>query len=400
MSATATQRGSIEEESDMLPQDPPPWIVRSSAQLLIAMFAAALLVSVVVRLPETVHCPFVLVPHEGGDAVQSPRQAVVHKVSVSEGQTVAAGAELFVLRSDEIRGLDTQLRTLTEDLHTHEEGLTRSDAAYISQLEIKTAEIAQAETEVKFREKHAASSRELVNRMEKLLKRGGISDVEVLHLRLDAAASEKDFSVAQRTLQQVTLERQKVETEHARLRSEEVSEIEKTKMKLNALKADTENTRENLLTIRAPYPAIVVSLRQRNAGTVVQAGQELCQLSALDAKPEAYLTLNEGGLPKLSTGQKARLFFEAFPYQRYGAVDSKIDWISPTTVTSPITLANPEGGHFVASASLEQNVGPARRRPLPLRVGMRGEARIVVGRRTLIEYAFEPVRQLRESMRD
>jgi hypothetical protein len=29
---------------------------------------------------------------------------------------------------------------------------------------------------------------------------------------------------------------------------------------------------------------------------------------------------------------------------------------------------------------------------------MKGEARIVVGRRRLIEYAFEPIRQLRENM--
>jgi hypothetical protein len=53
----------------------------------------------------------------------------------------------------------------------------------------------------------------------------------------------------------------------------------------------------------------------------------------------------------------------------------------------------------VALASLDDAALPVRRRPLLLRVGMKGEARIVVGRRTLIEYAFEPVRQLRESMR-
>jgi hypothetical protein len=36
---------------------------------------------------------------------------------------------------------------------------------------------------------------------------------------------------------------------------------------------------------------------------------------------------------------------------------------------------------------------------LPLRVGMKGEAHIIVGGRTMIEYAFEPIRQLRESIR-
>jgi hypothetical protein len=44
----------------MLPQDPPPWFVRSTAWLLIAMFAVALLAAVLVKLPETVTCPFIL----------------------------------------------------------------------------------------------------------------------------------------------------------------------------------------------------------------------------------------------------------------------------------------------------------------------------------------------------
>jgi len=30
---------------------------------------------------------------------------------------------------------------------------------------------------------------------------------------------------------------------------------------------------------------------------------------------------------------------------------------------------------------------------------MRGDARIIVGGRTLIEYAFEPIRQLRENIK-
>lgn len=390
----ATQRGSFVGESEMLPQDPPPWVVRASAQLLIILFAVGLLAAIVVRLPETVHCPFVLVPEKGADPIQSPRLAVVSKVSVSEGQKVAEGAELFVLRSEEIRGFDTLLRTTAEDLHAHEESLTNSDAAYLSQLEIKAAEIQQAESEVKFREKHAISSRDLVTRMEKLLQRGGISDVEVIRLRLDSAASEKDFSVAQRTLQQVTAEKQKVEADHARERGAEVSEIEKMKMRISALKVDLENTQQNLLTVRAPYAAMVVSLAQRNSGSVVQSGQELCQLAGLEGKPQARLSLNESSLPKLAVGQRARFFFEAYPYQRYGTVDAKVDWISPSAVSSA------DGPHFVALASVDENARLGRRKPLPLRVGMRGEARVVVGRRTLIEYAFEPIRQLKENMRE
>src|SRR2546429_8800234 len=176
MSSQLTPRGSIDLESEMLPQDPPPWMIRSLAWLLMAAFLFALLLTIVMRLPETVRCPFVLVPATGADPIQSPRQAVINRVAVSEGQTVKGGEELFVLRSDEVRGWDMQFRTLTEDLRSKEESLTRSEIAYAAQLESKKAEIEQAESEVKFRENHARTSRELVKPTEKVAKLVGESE--------------------------------------------------------------------------------------------------------------------------------------------------------------------------------------------------------------------------------
>jgi multidrug resistance efflux pump len=394
MSSQLTQRGSIDVESEMSPQEPPPWIIRSAAWVLMGAFLFALLAAIVVRLPETVLCPFVLVPATGADPIQAPQQAIISRVAVSEGRTVKGGEELFVLRSAEIRGWDTQLRTLSEDLHSKEESLIRFETAYVSQLEIKKAEIEQAKSEVTFRENHAKTSRDLVTRMEKLAQKGGISEVDLVKLKLDLAGSEKDFSVAQRTVQQVNLDRERMETERQRQRGEQQAEIEKLKMRIGALKADMENTQQNLLTVRSPYDGVIISMDQRTVGSVVQQGQVLCQLSPKDAKPRARMTLNEAGFPKLAVSQRVRYFFEAFPYQRYGAVTGKLDWISPSAVTAS------DGSHFIASASLDRtSISPRPGQVLPLRVGMKGEAHIIVGGRTLIEYAFEPIRQLRESMR-
>lgn len=393
MPAELLQRGAANSDSEMLPQDPPPWFVRSMAWLLIAMFGIALLAAIVIKLPETVTCPFVLVPAGGADPIQSPRLAVLSQVSVGVGQSVKAGDPLYVLRSDEIRGWGMEQQTLGQDLQTHQQGLVKADISYKSALEIKSAEIAQAESEVTFREKHAASSRELLNRLEKLTKSGGISAVEVLQHRLDAAESEKDLSVAQRTLEQVKLERQQMEAEYARTRAENVAEIEKLKMRLAALHGDLADSKQNLLVIRAPYSGVVISQAQQNAGSVVQNGQELCQLARTDAKPRAQLTFGEASVPKLAQGERVRLFFEAFPYQRYGTVDAKLDWVSPSAVSTA------QGQHFAGLASIDETE-LTKKNHLALRVGMGGEARIVVGRRTMIEYAFEPIRQLRENMRN
>ena len=394
MGSQLTQRGSLDAESEMSPQEPPPWIVRTTAWILVGAFLFALLIAIVMRLPETVHCRFILIPATGADPIQSPRQAIISRVAVEEGQPVKAGEDLFVLRSDEIRGWDTQFRMLTEDLHTKEEGLIQYETAYAAQLEIKKAEIEQAKSEVKFRQNHAATSRDLVTRMEKLAKQGGESEIDLVKLKLDLAGSEKDLSVAQRTLQQVNLDRQRMETEHVRQLGEQRAEIEKLKMRLGALKTDLENTQQNLLTLRSPYEGVIISMDQRTVGSFVQQGQVLCQLARKESKPRARMTLNEAGLPKLAIAQRVRYFFEAFPYQRYGAVTGKLDWISPSAVTSA------EGSHFVALGSLDRyEISPRAGQVLPLRVGMRGDAHIIVGGRTLIEYAFEPIRQLRESMK-
>jgi len=367
MISRSTSRGSIDIASEMLPQDPPPWIIRSAAWVLLGAFLFGLLIAIVMRLPETVRCPFVLVPDTGADPIQSQHQGTITRVSVGEGQVVKKGAELFVLRSE---------------------------TAYKAELNIKLEEIEQAKSEVKFRENHTKTSRDLVVRMVKLASEGGISEVDLIKLRLDLAGSEKDLSVAQRTLRQNNLDRERMGTEHARLRGEEEAEIEKLKLRIAALKADLENAQQNLLTVRSPYDGIIISVDQRSVGSVVLQGQVLCQLAPKDAKLRARLVLNEAGLPKLAVAQKVRYFFEAFPYQRYGAVSGKLDWISPSTITSS------DGPRFVALASLDRTTIPGgSAKFLPLRVGMKGEAHIIVGGRTMIEYAFEPVRQLRESMR-
>ncbi len=394
MNHPTIQRGSIELESEMLPQDPPPWIIRRVAWVLLGAFLTALFIAIVMKLPETVRCPFILVPESGADPVQAAHQGVITRVSVNEGEAVKKDDELFVLRSDEIRTLDTELKTLSEDLRTKEEGLERNETAYKAQLNIKLGEIEQAKSEVKFRESHTKTSRDLVERMEKLASEGGISQVDLIKTKLDLAGSEKDLSVAQRTLQQTGLERERMETDHVRVRGELEADIEKLKVRTAALKSDLENAQQNLLTVRSPYDGVVISLDQRTVGGVVQQGQVLCQLAQQNAKLRARLVLKESGFPKLAVAQRVRYFFDAFPYQRYGALNGKLDWISPSAVNSS------DGPRFVALASLEKtDIAGAGGQSLPLRVGMKGEAHVIVGERTMIEYAFEPVRQLRENLK-
>jgi multidrug resistance efflux pump len=273
----------------MLPAEPPPLVMLGVAWLLIGMFVVALAAAIIVKVPETVRCPFVLAPKEGADPIQAPYQGVVSEVRVAEAQEVAAGAELFVLRSDEVRAKHTQLQTLTADLRTREDTIVKLEAAHRAQKTIKNEEIAQLERELEFRHTHTAASRDLVTRLDRLARTGGVSHLELTRAQLDLAESEKDLNVAGRSLEALKVERVQIETDRARRRTEELADVQKLRLQIDALKRDLEGTRNDLLSIRAPYRAFVISLAQRNAGSVVQEGAELCQLARIEAAPYARL---------------------------------------------------------------------------------------------------------------
>ena len=74
--------------------------------------------------------------------------------------------------------------------------------------------------------------------------------------------------------------------------------------------------------------------------------------------------------------------------------ESKQDFDELTNFTTT------EGSRFVALGSLDSyEISSRAGQALPLRVGMKGDAHVIVGSRTLIEYAFEPIRRLRESIK-
>ena len=297
------------------------------------------------------------------------------------------------MRSEEISSAHTQLQTLTEDLRAKAAGMIKVEEAYRSQLQVKTSEIAQIGREVTYRETHASTSRDLVVRLQKLVDHGGASQVELIKTQLDLAASEKDLNIARKSLDQASFERERMQTERTRQLAGDEAEIHNLTVRIEALKARLKNVAGDLLSIRAPYDAVVISLTQRNTGDVVQAGQELCQLARVNAAPVARLLIRQRGLSGLAVNQPVRFSFDAFPYQRYGMIPGELTWISPAAV------ATNEERYFVGRASLDQSFIRAGKNRRQLRVGMQGEARAIVGHFTLIEYAFEPVRQLRENTR-
>jgi hypothetical protein len=115
-------------------------------------------------------------------------------------------------------------------------------------------------------------------------------------------------------------------------------------------------------------------------------------LVSQDGKVVAQLSVPEEALAEIRPGLPVKLLFKAFPYQRYGARNGTVQAVNPTVITAP------EGQILHATTQLAEQSIAAGGISHPLRPGLSGEARVILGSRTLIEYVFDPIRRLKESL--
>ncbi len=387
----SSPRGSepLDQPSGLLPVDPPARGAQWAGWLLLALGVAAAVFATTFKLPDTVIAPFVLIPADGEDPIQAPLSGEIAAILVSEGQAVKAGEPLFRLRSDEIRNAHARIQQINEDNRALEERIRRLEEGHTAELAIKDAETVQGERELGFRDKHLATARDIVRRSEQLARLGSVAPVELLTRQLEEAESEKNRAITEKFLQQLAFQRQDLISARLRRRSDEQAEAAKARVQLDALQQQLQDSEGDLRTVRSPYDAVVIRLAQRSPGSMVAGGAELGHLARSDARPRVRLMLPNAGMPRIAAGQQARLFLDAYPYQRYGTLLAQIAWVSPAP-----SGVGPDR-RFNALADLPP---PAEVR-LQLRVGMGGEARVLIGRQTLLERAREPLRGLRERVR-
>jgi hypothetical protein len=134
MSSQLTQRDSPDTESELALQEPPPWVIRWTAWLLFAAFLFTLLIAIVMRLPETVDCRFVLIPATGADPIQSPRQAIIispSAVTTTEGSRFVALGSLDSYEISSRIGQALSLRVgMKGDAHINVGGRTLIEYAF------------------------------------------------------------------------------------------------------------------------------------------------------------------------------------------------------------------------------------------------------------------------------
>jgi membrane fusion protein len=398
----------MDEETSFLDTRAPHWAANGLAYLIVIAVLLALVALIAVHVPETVTSPFVLVPTRGTDPVRASRSGIVARVRVTEGQAARKGEPLFVIqsspigdRASELSALETQLKGAQESLanaRREHESRRQAEGEEARRLKEKIASLGQS---IKLKQEQLALAKELAGRYEEGYRKGLTSQVDVIRPKMDATrmALELEEAAKDRKEAEASLEKLRHESEAGSAKQRELERslrevMDKSRIRIAALRKELVHTQSNELSVPAPCPGIVLRLHVKAAEAFVNEGDLLGELACAGDRLQAELTVPQSGAARIRPGQGVKLLYDAFPYQRYGVRYGTVRWISPAT----ISLQN--GAGFHGFADVEDEAILIDGQPRPLRAGMRGTAKIVVGRRSLITYAFEPLRQLKESFSD
>ena len=385
-----------------LTHEPPHWVARGLSYLLILMFVGLLVAAVKIKVPETISAPFVLAPRRGTDPVRAPRRGIIQQVAFAEGQTVTQGAKLFVIRSEQTGDQSADLRTLEMQLRGAHESLRLASDRFHSQQQAATEERARLQGQLEHLERMAelkngelTLASEVAESYAQLRKEGlaGATISKEKHNETTRLAAQLEQVRNEQRDTRAALERLGHTEEMQRNEYSERTrglreETEKIKIQTASLGQWVAQNQGSQFAISAPCSGTMLKLHIKTRDTVVAEGEVMCELNCASEELQAELQLPQAGAGRVKIGQGIKLLYDAFPYQQFGVKFASLRWVSPSTATTD----------FRALADLESASIQVAGQPTPLKAGMAGRAEIVIAHRSIISFAFDPIRQLRENM--
>ena len=380
--------------------------------LVLATAAVVALVLVEGRYTRKAHVSGFLVPDKGVLRLLPQQAGTVLERRVAEGQAVRQGDILFVLSTDRATlGGDTQATIQTslaargkslQDASRQRASLQHEQrAGFDRQIDDIRRELVQVDAEAELQRQRLLLAQQAQARVESLRAENFISQAqvqakseEVLGVRAQIQSLMRQRAAKQREIG--TLEAQRRELP---LRSQALQgEIERELATL--AQESAENEARQRIVVRAPQDGVVTAVLAE-LGQAVSAGAPLASLLPADAKLQAQLFAPSSAVGFLRPNQQVQLRYQAFPYQKFGHHAGQVSQVSRTPLQAAdlASLPLPESMKSTPSAeplyritvTLDQQAVQAYGQAQPLSPGMQIDADVMLDRRRLIEWIFEPL---------
>ncbi|RQO59756.1 hypothetical protein DBR47_10240 [Paucibacter sp. KBW04] len=353
-----------------------------------------------------------LVPDRGVLRVNAPQTATVLTRLVSEGQQVKQGDVLFVLALDSAsqtpegiaRNLSARQQSLQGTAEQQQRLLETQQRALGQRRSGLQRELGQLQAESALHAERLALAGEALARLESLSRDQFISTAQVqtkreelLGLRAQAQALERQREGLQRDLEAVEAQARELPLRTQVLQGE----ISRDLAALQQQGLETEGRRR--LVLRAPSDGMVSTL-QAEPGQSVNSGAPLASVLPAQTQMQAQLFAPSSAVGFLHAQQAVQLRYQAFPYQKFGQQSGSVLNVSRTplspaelsTLNLPVALSQGPASEplYRITVKLDQQTVSAYGQAQPLAAGMQLDADVMLEKRRLIEWIFEPILSL------
>ena len=354
-----------------------------------------------------------LVPEAGMLTVTTPASGHVTRTLVQEGQLISAGqplvevsgdlstnmGETHALIGEQMRDQEARLRATLADVAPQAAAQTKELQTRIGMLR---KQVAQVDAQLVLQRKQAASSQQLVRKIEPLRKSGIVSVFQFEQQQSEAFQEQAQLKALARQRLDIEQQLSALHAQLAQLPMDTAAKANDLRVKLSQLDASlAENEAERATVLRAPRAGVVATMLVK-PGQTVSAGQTLLSILPQGSQLEAQLLVPSAAIGFVEPGNRVVLRYEAYPYQKFGQQYGRVLQVSRSALSDSEAASllgqNVPTSLYRVLVALDRQSVAAYGKQETLKPGMALNADILLERRSLLEWAFEPLYGLRQHL--
>jgi len=346
----------------------------------------------------------------GAARVSSPDAGRITELLIKEGDEVKAGDEMARISYDRSTASGaSSSQTSAQEMGARREMLEKEQSQLrelgtqqVEQVRRRVKdldnELKQIDQEMKLQEVRIKSAREQLDRYKGLAgEKQFVSE---------ALVKQKQDEVTDQEIRLQTLRRQRAQVERdlAGAKLEEPTIALRSRTQVEQLSRQISELREGLAqvearretVIRAPMAGVVTNIAV-NRGQSIPADSPLAMVLPKGSGLHVELLVPTRAIGFVKPGQEVVLRYDAFPYERFGQYRGVVSDISrnvwsPGERIGPLSAREPM---YRVDVKLDKQTVGALDQEFALRPGMLVNADLLLEKRTLLEWIFEPVLQLK-----
>ncbi len=354
-------------------------------------------------------------PQSGLIRVYSNSAGIVKNVLVSEGEAVSEGQPLAIVNGDRflvgggaleqelIDEYKSQKRRLSTQIVRTEELYEKRQADLSRQVKSARSDLSLIEQQLKTIAEQKSIVSDRHSRFEALIVKNHISLDEYNDIRSQLLEVEGERQNLVRAKINQKNELKRLESQLSLLPIEKDNEIDQLESALSDIARQMARLHgDRAYVIKAPRAGIVNNLQvSPGKKTGASTGKPILTIVPKGSELVAELLVPVRAAGFVGKGQSIKIRYDAFPYQKYGFYEGKVLDISRSVMLPnelsyvPFPLEDPV---YVVKAKLSEKAIRAFGESVDLKPGMTLTADIELGKRSLLEWLFEPLYSLKGSV--